>query len=189
MAYQIKICQRCGAKFLPTTGNQKFCLECIPICRLARRRVSDKANAHRQERSRLRSQKRYAEHRLEDGARRRICYANNREYFIHEACVWAREHPEEKRIYSQKRRALKLSNTPPDEMLTIEEWVAILSKYRHHCAYCGCRLGEGEGEERPTVDHVIPLSQGGKHSKDNIVPACKHCNNAKYNRTPEQWIR
>lgn len=189
MAYQIKICQHCGVEFQPTSGNQKFCFDCIHVCMLARKRISDKRNTHRQERSRAHSRKWYAENRIEAIARRRVCYDNNREHFIHEACLWSQQNPEKKRIYSQKRRALKLTNTPPDSMLTIEEWVTILSKHHHRCAYCGCRLGEGEGEERPTMDHVIPLCQGGQHSKENVVPACKRCNSVKHCRTPEQWVR
>lgn len=188
MAYQTKVCQHCGLEYQPTTGNQKFCPDCIHVCMLARKRISDKADENRQARSRVHGQKWYAEHRVEDNARRRTCYANNREHYIHEACVWAQEHPEKKRVYSEKRRALKLTNTPRDKMLTIEEWVVILSRHHHRCAYCGCKLGEGAGEERPTMDHVIPISHGGQHSKENVVPACRHCNCSKHGRTPEQWV-
>ena len=34
-----------------------------------------------------------------------------------------------------------------------------------------------------TMDHLIPLSRGGKSSKKNIVVACKQCNSLKKNRT------
>ena len=36
--------------------------------------------------------------------------------------------------------------------------------------------------ERLTQDHVIPLSKGGQHIKENIVPACPSCNSKKGNR-------
>lgn len=36
-------------------------------------------------------------------------------------------------------------------------------------------------------DHVIPLSQGGPNTAENLVWACRPCNRAKKNRTPEQW--
>ena len=185
--YQVKICQHCGAEYQPTSGNQRFCPACIHECMLARKRISDKADMKRRARSKIHGQKRHAEHRAEDNTRRRICYDNDREYFIHKACAWSREHPEKKRVYSQKRRALKLGNTPASEMLTVEEWVAILSKHHHRCFYCGCKLGEGKGEKRPTLDHYMPLSRGGQHTKDNVVPACKHCNCSKYDKTPEEW--
>lgn len=38
-----------------------------------------------------------------------------------------------------------------------------------------------------TMDHVIPLSRGGRSVKDNLVPACKECNNAKKNLIPAEW--
>lgn len=44
------------------------------------------------------------------------------------------------------------------------------------CAYCG-----GHGD---TVDHVIPRSRGGSGEWDNLVCACRACNNRKADRTP-----
>ena len=43
------------------------------------------------------------------------------------------------------------------------------------CHYCHSHVGR----ERLTMDHVVPLSRGGKSKKGNIVPACKECNNKK----------
>lgn len=37
--------------------------------------------------------------------------------------------------------------------------------------------------ENLTMDHVIPLSRGGRSTKKNIVVACKQCNSLKKNRT------
>ena len=44
------------------------------------------------------------------------------------------------------------------------------------CAYCG-RHGD-------TVDHVVPRSRGGSNAWDNLVCACRPCNNRKADRTP-----
>ena len=43
------------------------------------------------------------------------------------------------------------------------------------CHYCHRQVGR----EQLTMDHVVPLSRGGKSKKGNIVPACKECNNNK----------
>jgi 5-methylcytosine-specific restriction endonuclease McrA len=48
------------------------------------------------------------------------------------------------------------------------------------CAYCG-RDG---GPRDLTMDHVKPLSRGGRHSWDNVVSACRRCNHRKGNRLP-----
>jgi len=71
-----------------------------------------------------------------------------------------------------KRRAI-LGDT--ECTLTHEEWEQILERNKHRCYYCGKKL------KRLTMDHVVPLSKGGKHTKENIVPACKSCNSRKYN--------
>ena len=35
-----------------------------------------------------------------------------------------------------------------------------------------------------TMDHIVPVSRGGKSSKNNIVPACRPCNQSKKMHTP-----
>lgn len=51
------------------------------------------------------------------------------------------------------------------------------------CHYCQSQVGR----EQLTMDHVVPLSRGGKSSKGNIVPACKICNNKKKYLLPIEW--
>jgi 5-methylcytosine-specific restriction endonuclease McrA len=51
------------------------------------------------------------------------------------------------------------------------------------CHYCGARVGSNH----LTMDHVVPLSRGGKSSKGNLVPACKACNNKKKYLLPIEW--
>ena len=48
------------------------------------------------------------------------------------------------------------------------------------CHYCGREFKP----EELTMDHVIPVSKGGKSTKGNIVPSCKECNNKKMYKTP-----
>lgn len=50
------------------------------------------------------------------------------------------------------------------------------------CLYCGERMPL-RGLSR---DHIVPLSAGGRDSWNNVVSACKRCNNRKAGRTPEQ---
>jgi len=42
----------------------------------------------------------------------------------------------------------------------------------HKCVYCG-------SSENLTVDHVRPKSKGGTDTADNLVTACRPCNQAK----------
>lgn len=48
------------------------------------------------------------------------------------------------------------------------------------CVYCGA---EGPG----TIDHIVPLSRGGKHEADNLAPACFSCNSSKGSRLLSEW--
>lgn len=51
------------------------------------------------------------------------------------------------------------------------------------CAYCLKHISHGTGL---TLDHVIPRSQGGRNSWENLVSCCETCNRRKANRTPEE---
>ncbi len=55
----------------------------------------------------------------------------------------------------------------------------VLRRDHHACQYCG-------STRHLTLDHVLPVSKGGKHSWDNVVTACERCNQTKGDRTPEQ---
>lgn len=50
----------------------------------------------------------------------------------------------------------------------------------HLCEYC--HASEQWQYVRFTVDHAIPLAQGGIHTLDNLALACFHCNRRKADR-------
>lgn len=50
------------------------------------------------------------------------------------------------------------------------------------CVYCG-----KNERKNLTLDHVIPQSKGGPNSWDNLVTACKKCNNEKASLTLEEY--
>jgi len=50
------------------------------------------------------------------------------------------------------------------------------------CMYCGQRFSARELSR----EHVTPLSRGGTDTWNNVVAACKRCNNHKAGRTPEE---
>jgi len=50
------------------------------------------------------------------------------------------------------------------------------------CGYCRCYVPRDEA----TIDHIVPLAQGGETSWLNCVLSCSPCNNKKGNRTPKQ---
>jgi len=58
----------------------------------------------------------------------------------------------------------------------------ILNRDKHTCQYCG---SQPRGNEL-TLDHIIPKSRGGKNTWENLVSACKKCNQKKGSRTPRE---
>jgi len=74
-----------------------------------------------------------------------------------------------------KKRGAEVSN------LTAEEWLSILEDHGGACAYCG------RTDKKLCMEHVIPISRGGNHTKDNVVPSCHRCNNVKGSRTAKEW--
>lgn len=58
----------------------------------------------------------------------------------------------------------------------------ILVRDRYTCVYCRKKLSNSE----LTLDHVIPQSRGGGSDWDNLVAACKPCNNRKGSQTPQE---
>ena len=58
----------------------------------------------------------------------------------------------------------------------------IYARDSSRCQYCGKKFSTSE----LSLDHVVPRSQGGKSTWENIVCCCVKCNVKKGGRTPEQ---
>ena len=51
------------------------------------------------------------------------------------------------------------------------------------CYYCSGKVAYRD----LTMDHLVPLARGGRSTKNNLVPACKDCNNKKKSMLPLEW--
>lgn len=58
----------------------------------------------------------------------------------------------------------------------------LFARDEHVCQYCGRRFPTSE----LSLDHIVPLSLGGKSTWVNLVCACTNCNKVKGGRTPRQ---
>ena len=79
--------------------------------------------------------------------------------------------------YAHRRR--QWVGEPPG--VSMSDWIRLVDRYGGRCAYCG------EPSNRLQMDHVLPLSRGGRHAIGNVLPACKRCNNAKSSRLLVEW--
>jgi 5-methylcytosine-specific restriction endonuclease McrA len=196
--YKVKVCQKCGQEYQPTGARHKYCTECGPVVEATKRRTRNakwtKANPEKARASTAKWEKENPEKKRASVAR---WYKANPEKARARLARWRKENPEQKRastakwekenpekiaVRGSKRRAFKYANTPISEMLTSTEWLAILAEANGHCAYCD-RIA------KLTLDHVIPLSKGGKYSASNVVAACGHCNTSKGNKTLKEWTQ
>ena len=68
---------------------------------------------------------------------------------------------------------------------THQQWKEAVIFFGGECAYCGATMRKGE---RLTRDHLVPVSDGGLTTQDNIVPACSRCNSSKGAREWREWF-
>jgi 5-methylcytosine-specific restriction endonuclease McrA len=64
-----------------------------------------------------------------------------------------------------------------------EDLIHLRKLQNNCCAYCGQVLQKGKTH----VDHIRPVSKGGRSDRDNLCLACARCNLQKHDRTPEEW--
>lgn len=58
----------------------------------------------------------------------------------------------------------------------------LFARDHNRCQYCGSRFPTSE----LSIDHVVPRSQSGPDTWENLVCACVRCNSRKGGRTPDQ---
>jgi 5-methylcytosine-specific restriction endonuclease McrA len=55
---------------------------------------------------------------------------------------------------------------------------AVFARDDYRCQYCG--------RHADSIDHIVPRSRGGRDVWDNLAAACRPCNSAKRDRTPDE---
>jgi 5-methylcytosine-specific restriction endonuclease McrA len=78
------------------------------------------------------------------------------------------------------RRARKYNN-PGYVGVSGQEWLRILKRAAGRCFYCGNHA------DHLVMEHVIPLSRGGRHAPGNVVAACRKCNDEKNDLFVSEW--
>ena len=77
---------------------------------------------------------------------------------------------------------LKRTRQKARELRESQWWKRRLAKGL--CHYCGRPTPPKE----LTMDHIVPVSRGGKSTRGNVVPCCKECNNEKKYMLLGEWI-
>ena len=74
------------------------------------------------------------------------------------------------------------------EVFTAEE---VYERDEYLCQGCGKRCNPFVScyhNDYPTLDHIVPLSKGGTHSRANAQTLCGRCNRSKGNRDMAEWL-
>lgn len=100
---------------------------------------------------------------------RESCLVREQAYYVNN---------KQKVLFWRKKRELT-KRAIPSSFIT-EEWEDLKVYYDNSCAYCGNQV------EQLEIEHMMPLSRGGHHVKENIVPSCKDCNLRKGKKTVEE---
>lgn len=94
----------------------------------------------------------------------------NRESVRERAATWARNNPDCGRQAESRRRAKKRNN-PWAPYRRAE----IFARYDSLCGYCAGLA--------TCLDHIVPIHSGGADAEDNLIPACRSCNQRKTSKS------
>ena len=145
----IKSIREFGTNHTTTTGLQPYCKSCMAQA------AKDTYWKHRDQ---------YVEKMRQD-------YADNPAKGIAYTREWQKAHPDEMRTTWATRRARKR-----EAFIEKVEYAVLYERDNGICQIQleGCRIVITKSEG--TIDHVIPLALGGKHSYANTQLACRRCN-------------
>ena len=190
-----KICTKCKIeKPLSEFYKNKATLDGLQyMCKIC---VLEYHQSHKKEKAKY--YREYHENNKEElNAYARMYHENNKEELNAYALEYNKTHKEEIAEYQKayfktdkgksarskaahKRRAIKIGSTVED-FSPIE----VFERDGYICQACGCKTRpEFKNQyhpKKPHLDHIIPLSLGGEHSRRNTQTLCAHCNLTKSN--------
>lgn len=147
-------------------GRQSMCKD----CHKKSRRQSYLKNKEKEKARAADWLKRYPEKKAKQQS---AWYNKNRERVIEKSKQWAVNNRAEFKI-NQHNRRVKIRNTHTP--ITKEQWNFLLEYSHYKCMCCG-------SSESLSLDHIVPISRGGKNTFQNIQVLCRRCNSTKSAKT------
>lgn len=196
--YKPKTCPRCNIEFTPTSPARKYCTpECSKAARQELQRaycVAHKDHIRTQQRtyraankeSRKANRKRYREANREHILKQnRNYYEANRDKIRERNRKWRARNPD-KVGASVARRARATLGGNCTQALIDAKWEASDKT----CILCGQPIDETLPRRHRlglTLEHLTPVSRGGKHNIDNTAFAHRACNASKRDKTLDEY--
>jgi 5-methylcytosine-specific restriction endonuclease McrA len=150
------------------SGYRNQCKDChnLRSARYSQNNPEKRAESKRQS---------YQNHKHEIASRSKVYYENNKDALYARSKKWAQANPEKINNKYNRRRS-RIANA---ETFEIRESF-LFRLYASACVACGSR-------NKITMDHVVPISRGGRHSEGNLQPLCLSCNSGKCNKLWIEW--
>jgi len=102
----------------------------------------------------------------------------NRERYNANMRAWRANNKD--KVAEQNRNIKAKRRNAERRVVTAKDWRRLVDRYRGCCAYCG-------DATKLTMEHVVPISRGGRHSIGNLLPVCMTCNTKKNRRLLVEW--
>ena len=97
---------------------------------------------------------------------------------------WRENNPEKVFNHHQRRRQLEEEQ---GNGITKEQWLEMMQFFNWKCAYSGIEFSSYNKNKDRTIDHIIPLSEGGENEIWNLVPMYMPYNSSKGTSNMEDW--
>ena len=179
----VKTCTKCGEeKALTEFNRQKGGKDGYRSRCRACTKVLNNADYHaKKEHYAVGRKKRYEASRPENV---RVYGVRTVEYYRERNRQWYKDNPEYNRTKNQRRRAM--------EREALVHWASepslpvLVEFYGANCLFPGC--DKTIDKKNPvTLDHIIALQNGGKHTYWNTQPLCKSHNSGKRDRHSDDY--
>lgn len=109
-------------------------------------------------------------------------YNANRESILERSTQWQQNNKEAHRINANNSRAKKFNI---EGKITLEQWEESLKWFNYKCAYTGKKLTVDD----MTIEHIIPLAEGGSNYIWNVIPVNRSANSSKNTEDIMIWLR
>ena len=104
-------------------------------------------------------------------------YDNNKQKIMERNKEWYKNNPDWART---KNANIRAKRKLAEGYFSKSEWENCKETFAQKCAYCDERT-------KLEIEHVVPLSKGGKHLRENIIPSCRMCNSSKGVSSLSDW--
>jgi 5-methylcytosine-specific restriction endonuclease McrA len=180
------------AEMLMSPDSPKKCGSCKEVkdlrdfhfgssrCRKCTNTANSISRAKYPEKNKAYAARYHREHKQQRTEAARRHRAENKEWWKEVRKKYAKT---EKGIMSSRNARHRRRAAVANGNVSTNDLVALKKKAKGRCYYCG------EKCKSLTLDHIVPISKGGRHSLDNLVMSCQPCNRNKSDRDPAEYAK